>query len=120
MVLGFFVGSMVLVPLLISLSSERRLHVPSEPLTTVNFFASSSFALLPLTSRAATLHVPSYCFRSFLIASSLASPAVATGPIAVTKMLPTKNPKKALFMMDLQEKRERRDASDRPVSVMAN
>src|SRR6476646_7280076 len=74
MVLGVFVGSMVLVPLLISLSSERRLHVPSEPLTTVSFLASSSIALLPFTSRATTLHFPSICLRSLLIAASLASP----------------------------------------------
>src|SRR5262245_17868804 len=103
MVLGFFVGSMVLVPLLISWSSERRLQVPSEPLTTVSFFASPSPTLLPLTSRATTLQVPSYCFRSFLIAPSLVSPAVATAPSAVTKVPPTRNPKKARFMMDLQE-----------------
>src|SRR5437762_3231243 len=77
-VLGFLVGSIMLVPLAISLPLTWMLHVPSAPLTTVIFLASSSLDLLPLFSRATTLQVPTYACRSFLIALSLAlSPAQA-------------------------------------------
>src|SRR5262245_26216462 len=103
MVLGCLVGSMVLVPLLISFSSSRMLHVPSEPLTTVIFLASASIALLPSTSRATTCHVPSYCLRSFLIAVSLASSAEAIVPIIVSKAPATRSPKNELLMIDLQQ-----------------
>src|SRR5258708_7432570 len=113
MVLGFFVGSMVLVPLFISLSSERRLHVPSEPLTTVSFLASSSVPLLPSTSKATTLHVPSICLRSFLIAASLASPAEAIATIAVRNTPTTKNPKSERFMLNLRGLRKGGSNSER-------
>src|SRR5262245_28807024 len=99
---------MVLDPLLISLPSERRLQVPSEPLTTVSFLASAAVALLPLTPRATTRHVPAIRWRSFLIASSLASSAdatAATAAIAASEAPTTSRPREEWLMMDPQENR---------------
>src|SRR5450755_28877 len=84
MVFGFFVGSMVLVPLEISLPSTRMLQAPSALLTMAIFLASSSADLLPLTSSDVTRQVPTYCWRSFLIAFSLAASPAAKRPLVAT------------------------------------
>ena len=84
MVFGLLVGSIVLVPIILSMPSIRRLHVPSEPWTIVKFLAYSSVDLLPLISRDTIRHVPSMCLRSFWIAVSLASSAEAIAPMPAT------------------------------------
>src|SRR5262249_31740926 len=81
---GFFVGSILLVPLLTSLPSDCTLQVPSALLVTVIFFASSSSAGLPSTWRDTARQTPSYFSRSFLIASSGVGSAATTRPAAAT------------------------------------
>src|SRR5262245_56595819 len=79
-VLGLFVGSITLVPRATTLPSASIVHLPSAALTTVIFLASSSPALFQSTSSDTTCQVPSYFLRSFLTASSLASPAARSDP----------------------------------------
>src|SRR5882672_1111714 len=60
--------------------SYCKIQVPSPLLTTVNLLAPSSGCLLPLSSSETTRQVPSYFFRSFLIASCFSSSAAARKP----------------------------------------
>jgi hypothetical protein len=101
--IGVFVGSKVLVPFMISLSTSRALQVPSAPLTTVSALASPSDDL-PLTTRTTHRHVPSICLRSFLIASSLGSSPEAFVAMAVSKAATINKSRNERLMMYLQNK----------------
>src|SRR6516162_5744887 len=98
MVLGFSVGSMVLVPLLFSVPRSRIIQVPSAPLSTVKALAFSCVNASPFTIRAVARHVPSIRLRSFLIASSFTSSAVAKVAAPMMKAAKARNPMHELFM----------------------